>query len=859
MKTVFKRVLGAAFVLALAMGGLTACGRGDQMANAALAKENVYLYQEIELPELDGDGVYMRGSFRDDGKVYLLMEVDKWEAGTTDYVLISMNEDGSDVQKTTLDQPVVQTPDPAEMGRETPGSGDGTQSPADTDDVEDTGRDEASADEEAEPGEDGPEDESEDSMGDGESGEDGDDVLDEGIAVDSWVDDSYSNIWEGTYINNFSFGGGRIYATMTYSYEDYTDPDDYFSFRKNYICSWNADGSLVWQSELEGLQSEDEWVYVSTMIPEKDGSLSMILMGDAGYKLHVDANGNVGTRIALSDEVYDVFSNYQYVLPREDGSVLVVYSDVDDWNKQFLSVFDPETDSFGESKQLPANFYYGVYTVTAGLTADLLYSDGIGIWTLNAGDEDSVKKMDYINSDMNINYFDYMVELDENTFLGTFSEGSRWPYEAKAGIFTYVKPEDVPDKKVIVLAGSYISDELRQRVVEFNRSNQEYRITVKNYNSYNSYEDYYAGYTQLNNDIITGNMPDILIADSNLPVENYIAKGLIADVGKMIDNDEELSKVEFVQNVFDAYSIDGKLYYVIPSFNVRTLIAKTSIVGDRDTWTMDEMLQLKDTLPEGTNMLGDLTRSYFFNMVMQFCGTDFVDVDTGKCDFDSPGFIAVMEFAKTLPEEIEYDDAYWEFNWEAQYRENLTVLSSLYIGSFSNLNYSINGSFGEDVSFIGFPTDSGKGSVVLANEAYCISSRSANQDGAWEFIRYYLTDEYQDTLTYGLPIQKDNFLAKAQEATQRPYYIDSETGEKIEYDESYYMNGEEIPLPPMSQEQVDKIVQFIYSVDKLYYYNESIQNIINDEMESFYVGQKSAEEVAKIIQSRVQVYVDENR
>ena len=45
---------------------------------------------------------------------------------------------------------------------------------------------------------------------------------------------------------------------------------------------------------------------------------------------------------------------------------------------------------------------------------------------------------------------------------------------------------------------------------------------------------------------------------------------LLADVGKLIEKDEELSQVEFVQNVLDAYSVDGKLYYVIPNFRVST-------------------------------------------------------------------------------------------------------------------------------------------------------------------------------------------------------------------------------------------------------------------------------------------------
>ena len=56
------------------------------------------------------------------------------------------------------------------------------------------------------------------------------------------------------------------------------------------------------------------------------------------------------------------------------------------------------------------------------------------------------------------------------------------------------------------------------------------------------------------------------------------------------------------------------------------------------------------------------------------------------------------------------------------------------------------------------------GSVVGVNDIYCISSKSANKDAAWEFLRYYLTDEYQDKQRQGLPVKKARLEEMAQEA-----------------------------------------------------------------------------------------------
>ena len=106
--------------------------------------------------------------------------------------------------------------------------------------------------------------------------------------------------------------------------------------------------------------------------------------------------------------------------------------------------------------------------------------------------------------------------------------------------------------------------------------------------------------------------------------------------------------------------------------------------------------------------------------------------------------------------------------------------------------------------------------------------------------------------------EKGQVEKNVQDATKKPYYTD-ENGNKVEYDETYYINGEEILLPQLTQEQVDRIVSFVESVNKRGYYNEAISNIISEEAGAYFSGQKSARDVAGVIQSRVQVYVNENR
>ena len=174
-------------------------------------------------------------------------------------------------------------------------------------------------------------------------------------------------------------------------------------------------------------------------------------------------------------------------------------------------------------------------------------------------------------------------------------------------------------------------------------------------------------------------MPDILVVDSNMSMDSYIAKGLVANVDDLIAGDEELSKNDYLQNVWDAYRVDGKLYYVIPSFYISTMVGKEAIFGDRTSITMEELQTIRDTMPEGTALFSDETRDSFLYTMMNYCGSDFVDVSTGKCAFDTDNFVAMLTYAAGLP--VEYGEDYWGDdywnNYESQFREDRTLLDGI--------------------------------------------------------------------------------------------------------------------------------------------------------------------------------------
>ena len=63
---------------------------------------------------------------------------------------------------------------------------------------------------------------------------------------------------------------------------------------------------------------------------------------------------------------------------------------------------------------------------------------------------------------------------------------------------------------------------------------------------------------------------------------------------------------------------------------------------------------------------------------------------------------------------------------------------------------------------------------------------------------------------------------------------------------------------PLTSEDVKLVTDFVESLTLTYSSNQAVNNIINEEAAAYFKGQKSAQEVADIIQSRVSIYVNEN-
>ncbi len=636
---------------------------------------------------------------------------------------------------------------------------------------------------------------------------------------------------------------GTIYMVLSEYGKDMTNPE----FPKDLFTLYALDsqGNEQWNVELGKDIKQDEYYYVNQIIADKAGNI--IILSSKGVEVYGPDSTKI---IELPLEETDGASNL--VMLNGEKCALICYGE----ESMYLKTVDFETKKLSEQQTFPFNAYS--YSLFSGRGYDLFLTDSNGLYGFNLGDAAVIQIMDYVDSDIMVSNIFGICLIDDTSFIGTY-------YSEETGVtscakFTKVDPSTIKDKEILTLGCMYLDSDVRKQVVEYNKNNSEYRIKVMDYSSYNTDSDYTIASTKLNTDIVTGNMPDILLLSNDMPISSYNAKGLFADLNPFFESDPELKKEDYLPNVMDALSENDKLYQIVPGFYIFTVFGKSADVGTGSGWTFDELKQLVAEKGPEVQAFSDITRQDFMNYSMWFCNEQYINWQTGECNFTSQDFIDNLEFASQYPAEISYenyDDEYWN-DYQTSFRDGRTLLMISSLSTFSDYSTAEQGTFGEAITPIGFPASDKNGNAMNFNLNFAISSKSKNQQEAWNFIRYFLTDEYQDKMEYCLPVKISRLEELAKAAQSKPFYTD-ENGEKVEYDNTYYLNGEEVIIPPMTQEQTDKVMNFIKSVNHVMDYNTSINDIINEESEAFFTDQKTAQEVADIIQSRVQIYVNENR
>lgn len=535
--------------------------------------------------------------------------------------------------------------------------------------------------------------------------------------------------------------------------------------------------------------------------------------------------------------------------------------------KMQIRIIDPETKGFTNEVTVNEHLQNNIYNIFSGQDYSLYYSTQSGIYGYDIKNNESRELLDWINSDIENPNINMITAISDKKFVcvGYEYDDSTWTSRNFLLLLDYIPPEEVVPKYLITLATAYGSYDIRKAVIEFNRNSQEYRIQIKDYYDQEEYVDYNKIMEKLNNDIIAGNIPDILLINSEMPFDSYVSKGLFYDLYKLMEKDENFNKEDYFTNVLDVLSVNGKLYSISPSFTVNTVAIKSKFVNPGATgWTMGELQALLTKLPPETVTFLSENRAGVMNIAMNLSLGQFIDKDTGKCYFDSQDFIDILKFAKTFDEKsfwdnIDYENFppdFWD-KYNKSYEEDRAILNYMTLSSFYQLTDMRDYTFKDDITFIGFPNSKREGSAISVYSRIAISSKSKLINGSWEFVKTFLSDKYQESLKYEWPLKISAFDKMGQKAIKG-----EDNGGIIRPLKEEYNDIMPYPTPEVSritEEDVKYIKSFIQRVTTLQTYEPGVLEIIEEEAKMYYAGNKTAEETARIIQSRVQIYISESR
>ena len=93
--------------------------------------------------------------------------------------------------------------------------------------------------------------------------------------------------------------------------------------------------------------------------------------------------------------------------------------------------------------------------------------------------------------------------------------------------------------------------------------------------------------------------------------------------------------------------------------------------------------------------------------------------------------------------------------------------------------------------------------------------------------------------------------------TSKEPYKEKNNGVWEEQEDTYYYNGNKKYYKPITDEMIGDIKKFVLASDTISESRTGIMNLILEEAAPYFAGQKTADEITGIIQSRVSIYIRE--
>ncbi|MDO4864756.1 MAG: hypothetical protein Q4A05_11360 [Ruminococcus sp.] len=417
---------------------------------------------------------------------------------------------------------------------------------------------------------------------------------------------------------------------------------------------------------------------------------------------------------------------------------------------------------------------------------------------------------------------------------------------------------------VIHLAVNGADSPLTKAVDSFNEMGTGWRVEIVDYYSPESAED---GSPQtdidvrdfeLVQDIINTKDIDIVTSASfhnRTTYINLMNKEAFADLNGFLENDSEINRTTLNSHVLDLNERNGKLMSIPTQYGVETMGGAAEYVGTKENWTLDEMLARWEEMPDNATIFGGRTKENAFYVTIAGSIENYIDWTSGTVSFDSDDFRKALEFCNMF----EYGD-------QQKTDYDLSAPSFCYqciIDAYMPTAQFELGSSQPKTTLVGYPSSDGKGASLSAygySFSILASSDENKQEGAWQFIRSFFTEEAQEENAVCCDEQGSGYF------TQHGFCMNLKANESIKQrvaakesaPSSFESKGEtyETKFPTLAD--CDALDDYISRVDRWNAgIDESLYMIVREEAFAYFADEITLDECIDRIQNRTSIWVSE--
>ncbi len=404
------------------------------------------------------------------------------------------------------------------------------------------------------------------------------------------------------------------------------------------------------------------------------------------------------------------------------------------------------------------------------------------------------------------------------------------------------KVEKIP----IICRGMFYNDSwLSERTAWFNRENPDYHVVLEDCGMGNDAEDF-ARLTSVQTG--AGKGPDILCGGNFLKdyIGGMLEKGALEELTPYLEA-SGIREEDYFPLTFASWRQGSEIYGVNYRMSISGDLISEEVLGSRE---IPDINALADALYSWQGS-GVWQKGMQSGQVLESLlrGTDslwgMVDWDnneetsSGTCDFNTPLFAKLLEIARR------YGD-------DGRKNPEFSIRSRL---SYSNL-IEFEGQAKRDSQgkvICGILFDDGCHGMLSSAYTMAVNANSPHKEGAWAFIRFLISRESQGTDFNTLipPVHRESFEKWMQEEI-----IYNLTTKRVENGLSHtpiYYGAD------TSEEKQAEYRKAIEDARPLPMRTAPILTIILEEAEDYFNGSKNAEAVSRLINNRVQLYLDERK